>query len=150
MGSLQLSGFPLHPVLSGFISLFDRDGPTASKISHWLRKGCRISERLPECKRVQRVIGHFIPVSVSDGYTKVPRVPDISENGCMLSECKQSGPVGNDGKPMWMGVVETGANLMGYGGTLGVRGKPQKKGCPRLRTPFYGIYSITFLNRQEP
>ena len=75
MGSLQLSGFPLHPVLSGVLTFFDRDGPTVSKISHRLRKGCRISERLPECKRVQRVIGHFIPVSVSDGYTKVPRFP---------------------------------------------------------------------------
>jgi len=79
MGSLQLSGFPLHPVLSGFISLFDRDDPTVSKISHWLRKSCRISEWLSECKRVQRVIGRCIPVPVSAGYTKVPRVPDISE-----------------------------------------------------------------------
>ena len=79
MGSKQLSGFPLHPVLSGFISLFDCDGPTVSKISHWLRKSCRISEWLSECKRVQRVIGRCIPVPVSAGYTKVPRVPDISE-----------------------------------------------------------------------
>ena len=58
---------------------------------------CIISEQLSECKRDQRVVGHFIPVPVSDGYTKVPRVPDISEKGCKLSECKMSGPVGNDG-----------------------------------------------------
>ena len=115
MGSGQLSGFPLHPVLSGFICLFDRNGPTVSKISHWLRMSCRISERLPECKRVQRVIGHFIPVSVSDGYTKVPRVPISPKKVASSPSAKWSDRSGT----MCGSDVETGWDLMGYSGTLG-------------------------------
>ena len=124
MGSLQLSGFPLHPVLSGVISLFDRNGPTVSKISHWLRMSCRISERFPECKRVQRVIGHFIPVSVSDGYTKVPRVP-ISPK-MVASSPSANGP--DLSGPMCGSDVEAGWDLMGYSGTLGVSGSQGSSG----------------------
>ena len=118
MGSKQLSVFPLHPILSGVLTFFDRNGPTVSKISHWLRMSCRISERLPECKRVQRVIGHFIPISVSDGYTKVPRVPISPKKVASSPSAKWSDRSGT----MCGSDVETGWDLMGYSGTLGYIG----------------------------
>ena len=83
---------------------------------------CRISERLPECKRVQRVIGHFIPVSVSDGYTKVPRVP-ISPK-MVASSPSANGP--DLSGTMCGSDVETGWDLMGYSGGLGA-GDHKKK-----------------------
>jgi hypothetical protein len=107
MGSKQLSGFPLHTVLSGVLTFFDRDGPTVSKISHWLRMSCRISERLPECKRVQRVIGRCILVSISERLHEGSTSSQSSEleAGFPMARIRN---VGNGWRPMCGGDITNG------------------------------------------
>ena len=114
MGSGQLSGFPLHPFISGFICLFDCGVPRWFHERQSFRKDCRFSE----------------------GTTG----PQHIRTGGRPSGCKGSGTVGTDEellRPVGIGLGWCGVETSGNWGTSGIRGMGNKKGCPRLRTPLY-------------
>ena len=90
-------------------------------------------------------IAHRSPVW--NGYTKVPRFPDISENGCILSGCKRFGTVGTDGgllRPVGIGSGLCGVGTSGNWGTSGIMGMVGKNKKDVLNREHPYIYCMRY------